>query len=131
MIPRAHRIPTSDVGSSCQVKLSDLSLGSIPKSLLISIPLEFYPLVPVRDDTELLRALIYDLIHALGLSKLSALLEVSTQVSLNLVSGSLGSIHGAMQVITGFVRTEDQLLPVMRELLPVLMTILSANEVRP
>ena len=39
-----------------------------------------------------------------------------------------------MQVFTEFVRTdltEDQLLPVMRELLPVLMSVLSANEVSP
>lgn len=39
-----------------------------------------------------------------------------------------------MQVFTEFVRTdltEDQLLPVMRELLPVLISILSANEVKP
>jgi len=51
-----------------------------------------------------------------------------------LLSGSSNSIHGAMQVFTEFVRTdltEDQLLPVMRELLPVLMSILSASEVRP
>jgi hypothetical protein len=51
-----------------------------------------------------------------------------------LLSGSPGSIHGAMQVFTEFVRTdltEDQLLPVMRELLPVLITILSSNDVRP
>ncbi|KAI9510750.1 ARM repeat-containing protein [Russula earlei] len=48
-----------------------------------------------------------------------------------LLSGSSSSVHGAMQVLTEFVRTdltEDQLLPVMRELLPVLMSILSANE---
>ncbi|KAH9958982.1 ARM repeat-containing protein [Russula dissimulans] len=48
-----------------------------------------------------------------------------------LLSGSSNSIHGAMQVFTEFVRTdltEDQLLPVMRELLPVLMSILSASE---
>ncbi|KAI0281277.1 ARM repeat-containing protein [Russula aff. rugulosa BPL654] len=48
-----------------------------------------------------------------------------------LLSGSSNSIHGAMQVFTEFVRTdltEDQLLPVMRELLPVLISILSANE---
>ncbi|KAI0275362.1 ARM repeat-containing protein [Gloeopeniophorella convolvens] len=48
-----------------------------------------------------------------------------------LSSGSSNSIHGAMEVFTEFVRadlTEDQLLPVMRELLPVLMAILSANE---
>ena len=51
-----------------------------------------------------------------------------------LLSGSPGSIHGAMQVFTEFVRTdltEDQLLPVMRELLPVLISILSASEVSP
>ena len=39
-----------------------------------------------------------------------------------------------MQVFTEFVRTdltEDQLIPVMRELLPVLMSILIANEVSP
>jgi hypothetical protein len=50
-----------------------------------------------------------------------------------LLSGSSESIHGAMQVFTEFVRTdltEDQLLPVMRELLPVLMSILSSSEVR-
>ena len=38
-----------------------------------------------------------------------------------------------MQVLTEFVRidlTEDQLLPVMRELLPVLISILTANEVK-
>ena len=49
-----------------------------------------------------------------------------------LLSGSSNSTHGAMQVFTEFVRTdltEDQLLPVMRELLPVLISILSANEV--
>ena len=49
-----------------------------------------------------------------------------------LLSGSPNSTHGAMQVFTEFVRTdltEDQLLPVMRELLPVLMSVLSATEV--
>ncbi|KAH9046970.1 ARM repeat-containing protein [Lactarius deliciosus] len=48
-----------------------------------------------------------------------------------LLSGSPNSTHGAMQVFTEFVRTdltEDQLLPVMRELLPVLMSVLSATE---
>ncbi|KAF8262244.1 armadillo-type protein [Lactarius quietus] len=48
-----------------------------------------------------------------------------------LLSGSPDSTHGAMQVFTEFVRTdisEDQLLPVMRELLPVLMSVLSATE---
>ena len=51
-----------------------------------------------------------------------------------LLSGSSNSIHGAMQVFTEFVRTElteDQLLPVMEKLLPVLISILSANEVKP
>ena len=50
-----------------------------------------------------------------------------------LLSGSPGSTHGAMQVFTEFVRTdltEDQLLPVMQELLPVLMSVLTATEVR-
>ncbi|KAH9973321.1 ARM repeat-containing protein [Lactifluus volemus] len=48
-----------------------------------------------------------------------------------LLSGSPNAIHGAMQVFTEFVRTdltEDQLLPVMRELMPILLSILSANE---
>ena len=38
-----------------------------------------------------------------------------------------------MQVFVEFVKadlTEDQLLPVLRELLPVLLDILGANEVR-
>lgn len=51
-----------------------------------------------------------------------------------LLSGSPSSTHGAMQVLTEFVRTditEDQLLPVMQELLPVLMSILSATEHTP
>ena len=49
-----------------------------------------------------------------------------------LLSGSPSSTHGAMQVFTEFVRTditEDQLLPVMRELLPILIAILNATEV--
>ncbi|KAI0045675.1 ARM repeat-containing protein [Auriscalpium vulgare] len=46
-------------------------------------------------------------------------------------SGSPDSTHGAMQVFTDFIRsdlTEDQILPVMRELLPVLLAILGGNE---
>ncbi|KAG6810962.1 hypothetical protein H0H92_009610 [Tricholoma furcatifolium] len=51
---------------------------------------------------------------------------------LNLLSsGSPDSVHGAMQVLTEFVKsdlTEDQLLPVLRQLLPVLLTILGSTE---
>ena len=50
-----------------------------------------------------------------------------------LSSQSTDSVHGAMQVFVEFVKadlTEDQLLPVLRELLPVLLDILGANEVR-
>lgn len=49
-----------------------------------------------------------------------------------LSSGSPDSIHGAMELFTEFVRadlTEDQTLPVLRDLLPVLLGILGANEV--
>ncbi|TFY66382.1 hypothetical protein EVG20_g4698, partial [Dentipellis fragilis] len=48
-----------------------------------------------------------------------------------LSSGSPDSVHGAMQVFTEFIRTElteDQILPILRELLPVLLSILGANE---
>ncbi|KAI0066668.1 ARM repeat-containing protein [Artomyces pyxidatus] len=48
-----------------------------------------------------------------------------------LSSGSPASTHGAMEVFTEFVRadlTEDQILPVLRDLLPVLLNILGANE---
>ncbi|KAJ7610789.1 armadillo-type protein [Roridomyces roridus] len=44
-------------------------------------------------------------------------------------SGSPESVHGAMQVFTEFIKselTEDQILPVLRELLPVLLAILGA-----
>ncbi|KAJ7070709.1 ARM repeat-containing protein [Mycena amicta] len=47
-------------------------------------------------------------------------------------SGSSASVHGAMQVFTEFIKsdlTEDQILPVLRDLLPVLLTILGAPEV--
>ncbi|KAH7915756.1 armadillo-type protein [Hygrophoropsis aurantiaca] len=46
-------------------------------------------------------------------------------------SGSPDSVHGAMQVFTEFIKsdlTEDQILPVLRELLPVLLSILGSTE---
>ncbi|CAA7265862.1 unnamed protein product [Cyclocybe aegerita] len=46
-------------------------------------------------------------------------------------SGSPNSVHGAMQVFTEFIKsdlTEDQILPVLRELLPVLLQILGSTE---
>ncbi|KAJ7292991.1 armadillo-type protein [Mycena rebaudengoi] len=49
-----------------------------------------------------------------------------------LSSGSSDSVHGAMQVFTEFIKsdlTEDQILPVLRDLLPVLLSILGAPEV--
>ena len=53
---------------------------------------------------------------------------------LNLLSsGSSDAIHGAMQMFTDFVKselTEDQLLPTLRQLLPVLLNILGDAEVR-
>ncbi|GBE77314.1 ARM repeat-containing protein [Sparassis crispa] len=48
-----------------------------------------------------------------------------------LSSNSPASVHGAMQVFTEFVGkelTEDQILPVLRQLLPVLLSILGASE---
>ncbi|KIM88892.1 hypothetical protein PILCRDRAFT_244255 [Piloderma croceum F 1598] len=48
-----------------------------------------------------------------------------------LSSNSPDSVHGAMQVLTEFIKsdlTEDQLLPVLRQLLPVLLQILGATE---
>lgn len=47
-------------------------------------------------------------------------------------SGSPASVHGAMQVFTEFIRsdlTEDQILPVLRELLPVLLQVLGSAQV--
>jgi len=49
-----------------------------------------------------------------------------------LSSGSPDMVHGAMRLFTEFVRndlSEDQLLPVMRELVPVLLTILGDSKV--
>ncbi|KAF5393539.1 hypothetical protein D9757_000551 [Collybiopsis confluens] len=48
-----------------------------------------------------------------------------------LSSNSSESVHGAMQVFTEFIKsdlTEDQILPVLRDLLPVLLTILGSTE---
>ncbi|KAF8899297.1 armadillo-type protein [Infundibulicybe gibba] len=48
-----------------------------------------------------------------------------------LSSNSPESVHGAMQVFTEFIKsdlTEDQILPVLRELLPVLLAILGSPE---
>lgn len=50
-----------------------------------------------------------------------------------LSSLSPDSVHGAMQVLTEFIKsdlTEDQILPVLRQLLPVLLNILGAPDVR-
>ncbi|KAI8980578.1 ARM repeat-containing protein [Trametes punicea] len=51
---------------------------------------------------------------------------------INLLSSlSPNSVHGAMQVFTEFIKsdlTEDQLLPVLRQLLPVLLNILGTPE---
>ncbi|EGO18981.1 hypothetical protein SERLADRAFT_418638 [Serpula lacrymans var. lacrymans S7.9] len=48
-----------------------------------------------------------------------------------LSSNAPDSVHGAMQVLTEFIKsdlTEDQILPVLRELLPVLLSILGSTE---
>lgn len=47
-------------------------------------------------------------------------------------SSSHNSVHGAMQVLTEFIKsdlTEDQILPVLRQLLPVLLAILNDAQV--
>lgn len=49
-----------------------------------------------------------------------------------LSSGSPNSVHGAMQVFAEFIKselTEDQTLPILRDLLPVLLSILGSTEV--
>jgi len=49
-----------------------------------------------------------------------------------LSSNAPDSVHGAMQVFTEFIKsdlTEDQILPVLRQLLPVLLGILGSTEV--
>ncbi|THH14476.1 hypothetical protein EW146_g5852 [Bondarzewia mesenterica] len=48
-----------------------------------------------------------------------------------LCTGTPYSVHGVMQVFTEFIRTdlsEDQILPVLRQLLPALLAILGAHE---
>ena len=50
-----------------------------------------------------------------------------------LSTNSPASVHGAMQVFTEFIKSdlsEDQILPVLRQLLPVLLAILGDTEVR-
>lgn len=57
--------------------------------------------------------------------------ELLTSLIGLLSSGSSASVHGAMQVFTEFIKsdlTEDQILPVLRELLPVLIGILGTPE---
>ena len=49
-----------------------------------------------------------------------------------LTSGSSDPIHGALQMLTEFGGDElgeDQLLPIQKQLIPVLLTILSTPEV--
>ena len=49
-----------------------------------------------------------------------------------LSAGQPNSVHGVMQVFTEFIRTdltEDQILPVLRELLPALLAVLAGHEV--
>ncbi|KAL5519373.1 hypothetical protein ACEPAH_1056 [Sanghuangporus vaninii] len=51
-----------------------------------------------------------------------------------LSSSSLDSVHGAMQVLNEFIKsdlTEDQILPLLRELLPVLLSILGSTQHTP
>ncbi|KAG6911255.1 hypothetical protein DXG01_002093 [Tephrocybe rancida] len=57
--------------------------------------------------------------------------ELLTSLINLLSSGSPDSVHGAMQVFTEFIKsdlTEDQILPVLRQLLPVLLSILGSTE---
>ena len=49
-----------------------------------------------------------------------------------LSSTSIDSAHGSVQVLSEFIKsdlTEDQILPVLRDLLPVLLSILGSNRV--
>ncbi|PAV22617.1 ARM repeat-containing [Pyrrhoderma noxium] len=51
-----------------------------------------------------------------------------------LSSSSLDSVHGSMQVFNEFIKTdltEDQILPVLRDLLPVLLNILGSTQHTP
>lgn len=57
--------------------------------------------------------------------------ELLTSLISLISSSSPESVHGAMQVFTEFIKselTEDQILPILRELLPVLLTILGSTE---
>ncbi|KAI5824132.1 ARM repeat-containing protein [Schizophyllum commune Tattone D] len=57
--------------------------------------------------------------------------ELLTSLIGLLSSGSPNSVHGAMQVFAEFIKadlSEDQILPILRELLPVLLTILGGTE---
>ncbi|KAJ7597774.1 ARM repeat-containing protein [Mycena floridula] len=57
---------------------------------------------------------------------------LSTLITL-ISSNSPDSVHGSMQVFTEFIKsdlTEDQTLPVLRDLLPVLLSILGARDVQ-
>lgn len=50
-----------------------------------------------------------------------------------LTSGNPVSVQGAMEVFVEFVQsdlTEEQLLPVLRDLLPILLGVLGASQVR-
>lgn len=50
-----------------------------------------------------------------------------------LSTNSPDAVHGAMAVFTEFIKSdlsEDQILPVLRQLLPVLLNILGDQEVR-
>jgi importin-9 len=56
---------------------------------------------------------------------------LSSLISL-LSSNSPNHVHGAMQVFTEFIKsdlTEDQILPILRQLLPVLLAVLGSTEV--
>lgn len=58
--------------------------------------------------------------------------ELLTSLLSLLSSNSSDSVHGAIQVLTEFIKsdlTEDQILPVLRDLLPVLLTILGSPQV--
>ena len=58
--------------------------------------------------------------------------ELLTSLLSLLSSNSSHSVHGAIQVLTEFIKsdlTEDQILPVLRDLLPVLLTILGSPQV--
>lgn len=58
--------------------------------------------------------------------------ELLTSLIALLSSNSSDSVHGAIQVLTEFIKsdlTEDQILPVLRDLIPVLLSILGSPQV--